>query len=68
MTEQIKSELASPIINLDHNWSVYCFTAPNGKRYVGITSLKPEYRWNEGKGYKHNHHLYNAIKNMGGKT
>ncbi|PGT01860.1 NUMOD1 domain-containing DNA-binding protein [Bacillus cereus] len=68
MTKQMKTELASPIINPDHNWSVYCFTAPNGKRYVGITSLKPEYRWNEGKGYKHNQYLYNAIEKYGWKN
>ena len=64
-SEQLKTELASSIINPDYNWSVYCFTAPNGKRYVGITSLKPEYRWREGKGYKHNHYLSNSIKKYG---
>lgn len=65
MTEQIKTELASPIFNPNNNWSVYCFIAPNGKRYVGITSRKPEYRWNEGKGYKYNPHLHNAIQKYG---
>lgn len=33
------------------NYFVYIHTCPNGKKYVGTTSLKPEYRWNNGKGY-----------------
>lgn len=33
------------------NYYVYKHTFPNGKVYIGITSLKPEYRWNNGKGY-----------------
>lgn len=33
---------------------VYVHVCPNGKRYVGITTAsKPEIRWREGKGYKH---------------
>lgn len=28
------------------NYSVYKHTAPNGKIYIGITSMKPENRWN----------------------
>jgi hypothetical protein len=39
--------------------------APNGKRYVGITSKKPQYRWNNGNGYKSNKHFYNAILKYG---
>lgn len=30
---------------------VYMHTFPNGKRYIGITSQKPEYRWDNGNGY-----------------
>lgn len=33
------------------NFKVYIHTTPDGKRYVGITKLKPETRWNKGKGY-----------------
>lgn len=33
------------------NYYVYKHTFPNGKVYIGITSLKPEHRWNNGKGY-----------------
>lgn len=32
-------------------WSVYRHTSPSGKVYIGITKRKPEYRWNNGKGY-----------------
>ena len=33
-------------------WTVYCHTTPSGKRYIGITSRKPEDRWQNGNGYK----------------
>ena len=35
-----------------NNYCVYKHTSPSGKVYVGITKLKPKYRWNNGKGYK----------------
>ena len=46
-------------------YCVYVHTAPDGKVYVGITMKKPEYRWNNGKGYKQNKHFYNAILKYG---
>lgn len=33
------------------SYCVYKHTFPNGKVYIGITCRKPEYRWNNGKGY-----------------
>ena len=36
----------------ERNFVVYKHTSPNGKVYIGITRLKPEVRWNNGKGYK----------------
>lgn len=45
---------------------VYCHIFPNGKRYVGITSQKPNERWRNGRGYKGSNAVYNAIKNMVG--
>lgn len=38
---------------MTNNWSVYMHTTPSGKRYIGITSIDPEKRWNGGiSGYK----------------
>lgn len=47
------------------NYSVYIHTSPSNKIYVGITSKKPEVRWNKGFGYYSNPHFYNAIKKYG---
>ena len=37
----------------------------NGKRYYGITSMKPEQRWRNGKGYPENEHFTSAIDEYG---
>lgn len=51
------------------NYCVYCHTAPNGKRYVGLTSRDPEKRWKNGYGYrKSNPHFWRAIKRYGWKN
>jgi group I intron endonuclease len=39
-------------------------TCPNGKRYVGITSIDPERRWSKGSGYSHQV-FFNAVKKYG---
>ena len=44
-----------------NNYTVYMHISPSNKRYIGITKLKPEYRWNNGKGYKENQYFTNAI-------
>ena len=47
-------------------YKVYVHTnLTNGKRYVGITSQKPEYRWNYGNAYKSNPHFWSAICKYG---
>lgn len=47
-------------------WSVYVHrNKTNGKRYVGITSQKVEYRWNYGKAYTNNKHFTSAIHKYG---
>lgn len=46
-------------------YTVYKHTAPNGKVYIGITSLEPERRWNKGRGYQRNYHFFNAILKYG---
>lgn len=35
----------------DRKYCVYIHTSPSGKKYVGQTCLKPEYRWRNGTGY-----------------
>lgn len=46
-------------------YSVYIHTFPNGKKYIGVTSLKPELRWGaNGCNYK-NPYMVNAIKKYG---
>ncbi len=37
----------------------------NGKKYIGQTCQKPEYRWNNGKKYEHNEYFYRAIQKYG---
>lgn len=37
----------------------------SGKKYIGITSKKPEHRWNNGKGYAHSAHFQSAIDKYG---
>lgn len=47
-------------------YCIYCHTNKiNGKRYVGMTSQKPENRWNNGRGYINNKHFYRAIEKYG---
>lgn len=35
-----------------NNYCIYRHISPSMKVYVGITCRKPEYRWNNGRGYK----------------
>lgn len=37
----------------------------NGKVYIGITKQKPNRRWHNGLGYKHNKYFYRAIQKYG---
>jgi group I intron endonuclease len=47
-------------------YCVYCHTNKiNGKKYIGITSQKPEQRWRNGEGYKNNEYFYRAIQKYG---
>lgn len=47
-------------------WCVYKHTNKiNGKKYIGITSLKPEVRWRKGKAYNSNTHFSAAIQKYG---
>lgn len=46
-------------------YSVYMHTCPNDKKYIGITCKKPEYRWDNGNGYRNNDHFFRAITKYG---
>jgi group I intron endonuclease len=48
----------------DKEWTVYKHTSPSGKIYIGITSQKPEKRWQNGNKYK-GQTFYRAIKKYG---
>ena len=49
----------------DKCWTVYIHISPSNKYYVGITSQKPKYRWNNGEGYKYNVYFYRAVQKYG---
>lgn len=46
-------------------YCVYKHTSPKNKVYIGITKLKPEYRWNNGFGYQKNTYFWKAIQKYG---
>lgn len=46
-------------------YSVYKHTSPNGKVYIGITKMKPKYRWGRGSGYRENDYFFRAIQKYG---
>lgn len=47
-------------------WIVYSHeNIYNGKKYIGITSVRPERRWRKGEGYKRSVKFYNSIKKYG---
>lgn len=48
------------------NYCLYChINRYNGKKYYGITSRKPSYRWNHGNGYSNNEYFTRAIQRYG---
>lgn len=49
---------------MKNNYCVYKHTSPSNKVYIGITSMKPEQRWANGKGYK-TQMFYHAIQKYG---
>ena len=49
----------------NRRWIVYKHVSPIGKVYVGITSNKPEKRWNNGRNYKDNTYFKHAINKYG---
>lgn len=50
---------------MEKKYCVYCHVSPKGLRYIGVTSRKPEKRWNYGKGYAGNTYFTRAIEKYG---
>ena len=46
-------------------YSIYVHIFPDGKKYVGSTSLDVEKRWQSGRGYKDQKEMSKAIKSVG---
>ena len=46
-------------------YSVYKLTSPNGKCYIGMTSINPVTRWAHGRGYEYNVEFWNDIVKYG---
>ena len=53
---------------MEENYTVYKHIFPNNKIYIGITSKRPEIRWNKGKGYKLCPLMNKAIQKYGWKN
>ena len=53
------------IKQVDPKFTVYEHISPEGKRYIGITSRSVEDRWENGRGYIDNTHLWGAINKYG---
>lgn len=51
--------------NEERKYCVYMHISPSGKRYIGITGVKPEKRWGNGKRYNGNPYLSRAIQKYG---
>ena len=43
-------------------YTVYMHVFPNNKKYIGMTKVKPQYRWGSNGRYHHNVYMMNAIK------
>lgn len=50
---------------MEKTWFVYKHTSPSNKVYIGITSQKPIYRWNNGLGYNKQQYFWRAIQKYG---
>jgi hypothetical protein len=62
--EKIIKELYNPVVQPEP-YTLYRHSLPNGKVYIGITSLKPYVRWSGGNGYRDNKEFYEDIKKYG---
>lgn len=66
MDEILHDEAIKDAVKEEKKWCVYMHTNKiNGKKYIGKTCQKPEYRWNNGDGYKGSPYFYRAILKYG---
>ena len=49
----------------DNGYIVYMHISPSNKKYIGITCVKPQQRWANGKGYRSQKVFNRAIKKYG---
>ena len=49
----------------NNTWSVYRHTFPDGKVYIGVTSMDPKMRWANGDGYRNQTKMQAAIEKYG---
>ena len=50
---------------VEKKYTVYMHISPSNKRYIGITSQRPERRWQNGKHYNTQIYFYRAIQKYG---
>lgn len=62
----IERYLLRRVLSMENkNYIVYMHISPSNKRYIGITSQKPNRRWRNGKAYKHNDYFTKSINKYG---
>lgn len=59
-------EYIERVVMREGKYTVYKHTSPEGKVYIGCTSMNPDRRWgSNGWGYKFNSDMYNDIRKFG---
>lgn len=53
------------MLSIPNKYLIYIHIFPNRKKYIGVTSQKPNQRWRNGKGYYGSTRIYNAIQKYG---
>ena len=67
-TEEVFEELRTIVEKIDHCFSVYKHTDPDGLVYIGFCRNDPKQRWDYGNGYVSNKRFHEAIHRIGPKN
>ena len=67
-TEEVFEELRTIVEKIDHCFSVYKHTDPDGLVYIGFCRNDPKQRWDYGNGYISNKRFHEAIHRIGPKN